>query len=107
MEDHGSASPKTKEQSSGIEQVMILDFKQGENYRESWISENWGTAVAIQAMVSASGHHSGAGVMFTHDPRQLRTRSSRWRFHVGQQAKICGRLVQSCAFERQRWVKGS
>jgi pyruvate, orthophosphate dikinase len=39
-------------------------------YREIMgISENWGTAVTIQAMVFGNlDTHSGAGVMFTHDP---------------------------------------
>jgi pyruvate, orthophosphate dikinase len=80
-------------------------------YREiMMISENWGTAVAIQAMVFGNlDTQSGAGVMFTHDP---------WRsedqvdpvgdFTLGNQGEdIVGGLVERLPLsEKQRLGEG-
>ena len=54
-----------------VRQVMeSWDSSKAETYREIMqLSEDWGTAVTIQAMVYGNlDTRSGAGVMFTHDP---------------------------------------
>ena len=80
-------------------------------YREIMgLSENWGTAVTIQAMVFGNlDTHSGAGVMFTHDPRQPR-RPDRptGDFTLGNQGEdVVGGLVQTLPLsEKQRLREG-
>jgi pyruvate,orthophosphate dikinase len=57
---------------TAIRQVMASWYDpKAKTYREIMgLSENWGTAVTIQAMVFGNlDTHSGAGVMFTHNPR--------------------------------------
>ena len=80
-------------------------------YREIMgISENWGTAVAIQAMVFGNlDTHSGAGVMFTHDPRNPEDQVDPiGDFTLGNQGEdIVGGLVQRLPLsERQRLSEG-
>ncbi|MFZ2447031.1 MAG: PEP/pyruvate-binding domain-containing protein [Syntrophobacteraceae bacterium] len=56
---------------TAIEQVVkSWDEQKAKTYREiMMLSENWGTAVTIQTMVFGNlDTHSGAGVMFTHNP---------------------------------------
>lgn len=56
---------------TAIEQVMeSWNYPKARTYREIMgISEHWGTAVTIQAMVFGNlDNESGAGVMFTHNP---------------------------------------
>ncbi|MEM5789927.1 MAG: PEP/pyruvate-binding domain-containing protein, partial [Syntrophobacteraceae bacterium] len=56
---------------TAIQQVVkSWDDKKARTYREiMMLSENWGTAVTIQAMVFGNlDTNSGAGVMFTHNP---------------------------------------
>ncbi|MCU0573162.1 MAG: PEP-utilizing enzyme [Syntrophobacteraceae bacterium] len=72
--DHNIAfSDDPKEQLfTAIRQVMASwYYPKAKTYREIMgLSENWGTAVAIQAMVFGNlDTRSGAGVMFTHNPR--------------------------------------
>jgi pyruvate, orthophosphate dikinase len=49
-------------------------------YREIMgISDDWGTAITVQAMVFGNlSHHSGAGVIFTHNPRWSGESLSLW-----------------------------
>jgi len=72
-EDHGiRLADDPKEQLFiAIDQVTASWISpKAQTYREIMgISENWGTAVTIQAMVFGNlDTQSGAGVMFTHDP---------------------------------------
>jgi len=72
--DHNIAfSDDPKEQLfTAIRQVMASwYYPKAKTYREIMgLSENWGTAVTIQAMVFGNlDTRSGAGVMFTHNPR--------------------------------------
>ncbi len=56
---------------TAIQQVVrSWDSPKAKTYREiMMLSDNWGTAVTIQAMVFGNlDIHSGAGVMFTHNP---------------------------------------
>jgi pyruvate,orthophosphate dikinase len=54
--------------------------KKAQTYREILgLSENWGTAVIIQAMVYGNlDTHSGTGVLFTRNPRELGDRVMLW-----------------------------
>jgi len=57
---------------TAIRQVVASwEADKARTYREiMMLSDNWGTAVTIQAMVFGNlDTHSGAGVMFTHNPR--------------------------------------
>ena len=57
---------------TAIQQVVeSWESDKARTYREiMMLSDNWGTAVTIQSMVFGNlDTHSGAGVMFTHDPR--------------------------------------
>ncbi|MCE5336620.1 MAG: hypothetical protein LLG06_18740, partial [Desulfobacteraceae bacterium] len=56
---------------TAIQQVVkSWEEQKAKTYREiMMLSDNWGTAVTIQSMVFGNlDTHSGAGVMFTHDP---------------------------------------
>jgi len=74
------------------------------------ISENWGTAVTIQAMVFGNlDTRSGAGVMFTHDPRKSEDKVEPvGDFTLGNQGEdIVGGLVQRLPLsEKQRLSEG-
>ncbi len=57
---------------TAIRQVVeSWESHKAKTYREiMMLSDNWGTAVTVQAMVFGNLNiHSGAGVMFTHNPR--------------------------------------
>jgi pyruvate,orthophosphate dikinase len=57
---------------TAIRQVVeSWESNKAKTYREiMMISDNWGTAVTVQAMIFGNlDTHSGAGVMFTHNPR--------------------------------------
>ena len=57
---------------TAIRQVVgSWESHKARTYREiMMLSDNWGTAVTVQAMVFGNlDTHSGAGVMFTHNPR--------------------------------------
>jgi pyruvate,orthophosphate dikinase len=97
---------------TAIDQVTASwNSSKSRTYRDIMgISENWGTAVTIQAMVFGNlDTHSGAGVMFTHDP---------WRsedqvdpvgdFTLGNQGEdIVGGLVSRLPLsEKQRLGEG-
>ncbi len=61
----------------------VLDSWQSDKaktYREIMgISDDWGTAITVQAMVFGNlSEHSGAGVIFTHNPRWSGERLSLW-----------------------------
>ncbi len=80
-------------------------------YREIMgISENWGTAVAIQAMVFGNlDTQSGAGVMFTHDPWKPEDQVDPvGDFTLGNQGEdIVGGLVERLPLsEKQRLGEG-
>lgn len=98
---------------TAVSQVMkSWNSPKSVTYREIMgISENWGTAVTIQAMVYGNlDARSGAGVMFTHDP---------WTsedvvdpvgdFTLGNQGEdVVGGLVQTLPLsERQRMSEGA
>jgi pyruvate,orthophosphate dikinase len=74
------------------------------------ISENWGTAVAIQAMVFGNlDTQSGAGVMFTHDPWKSEEQVEPvGDFTLGNQGEdIVGGLVERLPLsEKQRLGEG-
>lgn len=114
LEDHGiCVAEDPKEQLfTAIEQVTDSWISsKAKTYREIMgISENWGTAVAIQAMVFGNlDTHSGAGVMFTHDPRQSEDQVEPvGDFTLGNQGEdIVGGLVQRLPLsERQRLGEG-
>ena len=114
LEDHGIrvAEDPREQLFTAIEQVTDSWISsKAKTYREIMgISENWGTAVAIQAMVFGNlDTHSGAGVMFTHDPRQPEDQVEPiGDFTLGNQGEdIVGGLVQRLPLsERQRLSEG-
>ena len=114
LEEHGiRLADDPKEQLfTAIDQVTASwTSNKAKTYREIMgISENWGTAVAIQAMVFGNlDTHSGAGVMFTHDPRQPEDQVEPvGDFTLGNQGEdIVGGLVQRLPLsERQRLSEG-
>ena len=68
-----SESPK-EQLFTAIQQVVeSWESQKAKTYREiMMLSENWGTAVTVQTMVYGNlDTQSGAGVMFTHNPRTL------------------------------------
>ena len=75
------------------------------------LSENWGTAVTIQAMVFGNlDARSGAGVMFTHDPRTSEdVVDPVGDFTLGNQGEdVVGGLVQTLPLsEKQRMSEGA
>jgi pyruvate,orthophosphate dikinase len=66
-----SESPREQLFTAIRQVVESWESHKAKTYREIMIlSDNWGTAVTIQAMVFGNLNiHSGAGVMFTHNPR--------------------------------------
>lgn len=87
------------------------DDPKARTYREIMgISENWGTSVTIQAMVFGNlDIHSGAGVMFTHDPWRLEDKVDPvGDFTLGNQGEdIVGGLVERFPLsEKQRLGEG-
>ncbi len=80
-------------------------------YREIMgLSENWGTAVTIQAMVYGNlDTSSGAGVMFTHDPKTSEDQiDPTGDFTMGNQGEdVVGGLVETLPLaEKQRLKDG-
>ena len=114
LRDHGiRLADDPKEQLfTAIDQVTASwTSLKAKTYREIMgISENWGTAVAVQAMVFGNlDTHSGAGVMFTHDPRNPEDQVDPiGDFTLGNQGEdIVGGLVQRLPLsERQRLSEG-
>jgi pyruvate,orthophosphate dikinase len=66
-----SESPKEQLFTAIRKVVESWESDKARTYREiMMLSDNWGTAVTVQAMVFGNlDTHSGAGVMFTHNPR--------------------------------------
>ncbi|MGV8073378.1 MAG: PEP/pyruvate-binding domain-containing protein [Syntrophobacteraceae bacterium] len=91
-----------------IQKVMASwYYPKATTYREIMgISENWGTAVTVQAMIFGNlDTNSGAGVMFTHDPRTSEDQIDPvGDFTWGNQGEdVVGGLVQTLPFsEKQR-----
>ena len=65
-----SESPREQLFTAVRQVVESWESAKAQTYREiMMLSDNWGTAVTIQSMVFGNlDTHSGAGVMFTHDP---------------------------------------
>ena len=73
LEDHNiefAESPQEQLFTAVRQVVESWESNKAKTYREiMMLSDNWGTAVTIQAMVFGNlDTQSGAGVMFTHDP---------------------------------------
>ncbi len=114
LELRGICPPDDPEQQllTAITQVVESWYSsKAQTYREIMgISENWGTAVTIQAMVFGNlDTHSGAGVMFTHHPRQVGDEIRPWGdFTLGNQGEdVVGGLVKTLPIsEEQRILQG-
>lgn len=114
LELRGICPPDDPEQQllTAITQVVESWYSaKAQTYREIMgISENWGTAVTIQAMVFGNlDTHSGAGVMFTHHPRQVGDEIRPWGdFTLGNQGEdVVGGLVKTLPIsEEQRISQG-
>lgn len=97
---------------TAIRQVMESWYSQkAETYRSIMgISENWGTAVTIQAMVFGNlDTSSGAGVMFTHNPWTSEDEvDPLGDFTLGNQGEdVVGGLVKTLPLsEKQRLMEG-
>ncbi len=114
LELRGICPPDDPEQQllTAITQVLESWYSEkAKTYREIMgISENWGTAVTIQTMVFGNlDTHSGAGVMFTHHPRQVGDEIRPWGdFTLGNQGEdVVGGLVKTLPIsEEQRRLQG-
>ena len=87
--------------------VESWESDKARTYREiMMLSDNWGTAVSVQAMVFGNlDTHSGAGVLFTHDPRTSEDRVEPvGDFTWGNQGEdVVGGLVKTLPLsEKQR-----
>ncbi len=87
--------------------VESWESDKAKTYREiMMLSDNWGTAVSVQAMVFGNlDTHSGAGVLFTHDPRTSEDKVEPvGDFTWGNQGEdVVGGLVKTLPLsERQR-----
>lgn len=115
LKNHGTEfSDSPQEQLfTAIRQVMkSWDSPKADTYREIMgLSNNWGTAVTVQAMVYGNlDTHSGAGVMFTHDPWTLEdVVDPVGDFTLGNQGEdVVGGLVQTLPLsEKQRMSEGA
>ncbi|GLI36189.1 PEP/pyruvate-binding domain-containing protein [Desulforhabdus amnigena] len=112
-EHHIDFSDSPKEQLfTAIGQVMESWYSEkAKTYREiMMLSENWGTAVAIQAMVFGNlDNRSGAGVMFTHNPKTSEDEIDPvGDFTLGNQGEdVVGGLVKTLPLsEKQRLAEG-
>ncbi len=80
--------------------------QKAQTYREIMgISENWGTAVIIQAMVYGNlGFNSGTGVLFTRNPRGPGDRAMLWGdFAVGAQGEdVVSGLVKTLSISNEQ-----
>ena len=90
-----------------IFQVMQSWYSQkAKKYREIMgISDNWGTAVTVQAMVYGNlDTNSGSGVAFTHNPRRTDDRISLWGdFTLGNQGEdVVGGLVKTLPLSEEQ-----
>ena len=97
---------------TAIRQVMeSWEAPKARMYRSiMMLSENWGTAVTIQAMVFGNlDNRSGAGVMFTHNPKTSEDQVDPvGDFTLGNQGEdVVGGLVKTLPIsERQRLGEG-
>lgn len=97
---------------TAIRQVMASwHAAKAKTYRDIMgLSEDWGTAVTIQAMVYGNlDTHSGAGVMFTHDPWTSEDEVETYGdFTLGNQGEdVVGGLVETLPLsEKQRLSSG-
>jgi pyruvate,orthophosphate dikinase len=114
LEERGVPVPDNPDEQlqTAIFQVMRSWYSQkAKKYREIMgISDNWGTAVTVQAMIYGNlDTNSGSGVAFTHNPRRTDDRISLWGdFTLGNQGEdVVGGLVQTLALsEEQRRQDG-
>ena len=96
---------------TAVAQVMLSWYsKKAGTYREIMgISENWGTAVTVQAMVYGNlDTNSGAGVAFTHNPRKMDDRIQLWGdYTLGNQGEdVVAGLVKTLPLsEEQRMTE--
>ncbi len=110
LKDHGVklANDPQEQLFTAIQQVMASwRYPKASTYREIMgLSENWGTAVTIQAMIFGNlDTNSGAGVMFTHNPRTSEDQIDPiGDFTWGNQGEdVVGGLVQTLPLsEKQR-----
>ncbi|MGA2026393.1 MAG: PEP/pyruvate-binding domain-containing protein [Syntrophobacteraceae bacterium] len=102
-----SESPREQLFTAIRQVVESWESHKAKTYREiMMLSDNWGTAVIIQAMVFGNLNiHSGAGVMFTHNPRTSEDKVDPvGDFTWGNQGEdVVGGLVETLPLsERQR-----
>ncbi|MBW1980415.1 MAG: hypothetical protein JRJ12_04285 [Deltaproteobacteria bacterium] len=94
---------------TAIVQVMkSWQSPKARTYREIMgISDNWGTAVTVQAMVYGNlDTNSGAGVAFTHNPRKMDDRLHLWGdFTLGNQGEdVVAGLVKTLPLSEEQKV---
>jgi pyruvate,orthophosphate dikinase len=110
---HGvTVSDDTKTQ---LDTAISLVFQswnsqKAQTYREIMgISENWGTAVIVQAMVYGNlSSNSGSGVFFTRNPRGPSDRAMLWGdFAVGAQGEdiVSGLVKTLCISNEQKGIE--
>lgn len=92
---------------TAIEQVFLSWYSpKAQTYREIMgISEHWGTAVIVQAMVYGNlDVNSGTGVLFTRNPQEAGDRVMLWGdFAVGAQGEdIVSGLVRTLAISNEQ-----
>jgi pyruvate,orthophosphate dikinase len=109
LEERGAPVPDDPDEQLKIAifQVMRSWYSQkAKKYREIMgISDNWGTAVTVQAMVYGNlDTNSGSGVVFTHNPRRTDDQISLWGdFTLGNQGEdVVGGLVKTLALSEEQ-----
>lgn len=102
IQDEGFAIPEDPMSQLYRTIQSVIDSWESEKaktYRQIMgISDDWGTAVTIQSMVFGNvSHHSGAGVIFTHNPRWAGETLSLWGdFTIENQGEdVVAGLVQT------------
>jgi len=105
-----SNDPKIQLETAISKVFQSWNSQKAQTYREIMgISENWGTAVIVQAMVYGNlGFDSGTGVLFTRNPRGPSDRAMLWGdFAVGAQGEdiVSGLVKTLCISNEQRGIE--
>lgn len=105
-----SDNPKSQLETAISLVLQSWNSPKAQTYREIMgISENWGTAVIVQAMVYGNlDFDSGTGVLFTRNPRGSSDKAMLWGdFAIGAQGEdiVSGLVKTLCISNEQRGIE--
>ena len=107
--DRGVSAPDDPDEQLKVAILQVMrswESEKARKYREIMsISDNWGTAVTIQAMVYGNlDIDSGSGVALTHNPRRTDDQISLWGdFTLGNQGEdVVGGLVKTLPLSEEQ-----